>query len=77
MRILNKTVGERRFSMVNMGDDAEISNLFHNAVLFNLLFTRGKYILRGKIINNCLTVNGQRAESGGRTSDGEERGSYL
>ena len=30
---LNQTVGKRGFAVVNMGNDAEVSDIFHNAVL--------------------------------------------
>jgi len=30
---LNEPVGERRLAMINMGDDAEVSYMFHRVVL--------------------------------------------
>jgi len=34
--MLDEAVGKRGFTVVNVGNNAEISNLSHNAVLFNL-----------------------------------------
>jgi hypothetical protein len=34
--MLDETVGKRGFSVVDVGNNAEISDLSHNAVLFNL-----------------------------------------
>jgi len=37
---LDQPVGQRRFSMVDMGDDAEVSNMFHGFVLPEIFLER-------------------------------------